>query len=60
MLNRRTLSCGRRNFMHMRRQMPKMEERGELNLVTVPLDLLPESCTFTMLPEISARRSLPA
>ena len=30
------------------------------NLVTVPLDELPERCTLTILPEISARRSLSA
>ena len=35
-----------------------VEKKKSVDLVTVPLDVLPERCTSTMLPEVWARRSL--
>ena len=37
-----------------------VDRRKTVDLVSVPLDVLPERCTLTMHPEISARRSLSA
>lgn len=52
-----TLCNEPRNLVRVR--SPKKKNK-QVNLLTVPLDVLPEHCTLTMLPEIPARRSLPA